>query len=214
MIQKDQIGPPRLEEVVQLFVGGMHGQSDIPQIKLALAKVGEIREFVEIKDKRNVNRGYAFMTVPSNSLEAFLSQDITVGDTHLFINKAQKKSDDTSLSTRIYFMKDLFNPTPLSLPKLHSHLLAFGEIVDIHIYKNHLGVSKDYGFCDFEETGPPAHLLKYKFSEMPDGSRVYYQKNKSRIKKRVLTIQRKMRKTIPSSNLGGKYCCMPSDDPT
>lgn len=136
------------------------------------------------------------MTVASCSLDAFLDLNLTVGDTKIFINRAQKKSDDKSLTTRIYFMKDLFNPAPLMLSDLKSHLLTFGKVVDIHIFKNHLGVSKEYGFCDFEESGPISRLLELKCSEMKDGNKVYYQKNKSKIKKRVLVIQKKLKKNI------------------
>lgn len=101
------------EKSTQLFVGGLHQGCDICEVKIALSKIGAFNEFTPILDNRNLTRGYAFMTVPSSSVVAFLGKNIQLSNTVIFINKAQKKIDDESYSQRIYFMKDLFSTIPL-----------------------------------------------------------------------------------------------------
>lgn len=96
------------QKYIQLFVGGMHSGSNIEQVKEALGGIGSYKNFTLIMDNRVVHRGYAFVDVPFDNVSAFLGKVISLGDTCLFINRARKKLGDTSMSNRIYFMKDFF----------------------------------------------------------------------------------------------------------
>lgn len=182
------------EDDVQLFVGGIHKGVDIDRIRYHLSLIGHFKEFRVIVDNRGVRRGYAFMTVPSRSLSDFLGKEITLPDTRLFINKAQPKSSQQCLSTRIYFMKDMLDQTTLTVSKIQEHLSSFGQVDNIYIYKNHLGKSKGYGFCDFQEASPLAHLFQIKLTSMVDGTRLYFHKGKDSVKRKALQIQKKARK--------------------
>lgn len=149
MIQKNSQKGDLETETVQLFVGGMHQGCSIVEIEKVLSLTGEYIEFSPILDNRNLTRGYAFMKVPSSSVGVFLGKKIRISNSYLFINKAKKKNDDESLSKRVYFMKDQFNSTPLDVSALQSYFTQFGKITDFYLFKNHLGQSKGYGFCDF-----------------------------------------------------------------
>lgn len=145
-------------------------------------------------DKRNIFRGYAFMTVPRSSLDSFLSKEVASLLPELFINKAQRKTNQASLANRIFFMKDLLKPTPLDPAQVTTILESFGEIEDIYFYKNYSGKTKGYGFCDFKQTGLSSRFLKIKYSETANGQRIYYHRNKDSIKKRVFLMQKKVRR--------------------
>lgn len=152
------------EKEHQLFVGGMHRDSNIEEIELALKNIGEYSEFRLILDNRNAHRGYAFITVPEKSLKAFLESEICISNTKLFINKAQKKCDDSSVTKRLYFMKDFMDPSPLDESRVKKFFMRYGKISDVHIFTNHVGKSKGYGFCDFTEDEAKHRLLKQKSS--------------------------------------------------
>lgn len=127
-----------------------------------MKEIGEYKDFRTILDRKNVKRGYAFISVHKDSVDKFLDVRIEVDGAALFVNFAKKKCDKNSLESRLYFMTDLNKSVSVDSNDISDFFSTRGNVQSVHLYRNHQGKFKNYGFCDFKTKEEKVRVLDTK----------------------------------------------------
>jgi len=140
------------EEPIKLFIGQVPHDMEEEQLQQLLETYGPIKDLSIIRDKKTgAHRGCAFVTFASRE-----SNELAINELHnkfIFKNAQNpiqvREAETTSERESKLFIGML--PKTVDYSSLSSIFSQFGQIVEVHILKNHDGSGKGCAFLKYRE---------------------------------------------------------------
>ncbi len=196
------------QELQSVFLGGLSPSTTEEELAEWLVKaVPSFTQLRLVRDSENSKgRGYAFFKVQKKVVDKIVNTSKQFLDREVYFRPAKETLEGDTEMRAFFKLKDKsMSEIPSFLKKAIEE--EFGSLAQYHVYTNHKGEQKGYGFCDFNSLRVRNHAVEKKVFHLKDGrtlsssTTVVFYNNKYVIKKALLSERKQRKKTLKRQQL-------------